>query len=137
MRIGDLPDLNSPRTQSRSRLTSCQDCWSTKRAEENLLVLVTVNGKGRITILTQVFCDIVCDTLGSNEDDDLAVLRGDFVEVLEKFSPLLEVSADLNDLRDIGVGGKFHGADIDLDHVTKEVLGATQIQLLGRSTKSR
>jgi hypothetical protein len=86
------------------------------------LFFVTMNGKGGPTILTKVLGDIVCDTLCGNEDEDLGILCADLVEVLDELVALFEVTANLNDLLNIWVSSELHGANVDLNHVTKEIL---------------
>ena len=81
-----------------------------------------MDGKGGPAILTEVFGDIVRYTLSGNEDENLGILCTDLVEVLDELVSLFEVAANLDDLLDIGVSGELHGADVDLDRVSQEIL---------------
>ena len=72
--------------------------------------------------MTEVFGDIVRYTLSGNEDENLGILCADLVEVLDELVSLFKVAANLDDLLDIGVSGELHGADVDLDRVTQEIL---------------
>lgn len=95
-----------------------------------LLLLVSVNGKRGPSILSEVLGDVVGDSLGGGEDDDLGVLVRDGVKVLDELASLLEVSADLDDLGDVVVGGELHGSNVDLDGVLEEI-GSESLNLLG------
>lgn len=119
--MGDRPALNSPRTQSRSRLSNSQQSQDTTNAQ-NVLFLVTVDSQRRPAILAQVLGDIIGDTLGGDENQHFGVLSADLVEVLDELVALLEITADLNDLLDIRVGGQLHGTDVDLNGISKEIL---------------
>lgn len=72
--------------------------------------------------MAEVFSDVVCNTFGGDEDEDLGVLRADLIEVLDELVPLFEITADFDDLLDVGVGGEFHGTNVDLEGVPEEVL---------------
>ena len=89
-----------------------------------------MDSERRPSVLSKVLGDIVGDSLGSGEDDDLSVLVGDGIEVLDELSSLLEVGADLDELLDVVVGGELHGSDVDLDGVGKEI-GSESLNLLG------
>ena len=86
-----------------------------------------MNGQGRPAILAQVLRDVVCDALGTYEDQDLSIFLTNLVQVLDEFRTLFKVAADLNNLLDIMIGGKFCGADIDLNKVFQEIL----IEIIG------
>jgi hypothetical protein len=73
-----------------------------------LLRLVTVDSQRRPSILSQEFGKVVGDSLGTNENQNLAVLLGNLIEVLDKLVSLLKVSADFDDLLDVVVGGQVH-----------------------------
>ena len=95
-----------------------------------LLLLVTVDGERGPSVLSEVLCDVVGDSLGGGEDDDLGVLVRDGVEVLDELASLLKVGADLNELLDVVVGGELHRSNVDLDRVLEEV-GSESLDLLG------
>jgi hypothetical protein len=50
--------------------------------------------------------------------------------VLDKLRPLVKVAADLDDLRDVVVGGQLHRANVDLDEVVEEVLNTNKTYLV-------
>ena len=79
-----------------------------------------MDGQRGPPILTEILCDVVRNTLGADEDEDLGVLLGDLLEVLDKLSPLLEVADDLDNLLDVVVGSELHGTDVDLDEVLQK-----------------
>ena len=81
-----------------------------------------MNGEGRPTILTQILSDIVRYPLRADEDKDLSILLADLVEMLNELGALFEVTADFDELFDVVIGTKLHGANIDLDEVLQEVL---------------
>lgn len=89
-----------------------------------------MDSERRPPVLPEVLGEVIGNSLGSSEDDDLGVLLGDGVEVLDKLSSLLEVGADLNELLDVVVSGELHGSDVDLDGVRKEI-GSESLDLLG------
>lgn len=121
--MGERPALNSPKTQSRSRLfRSHQDQRKILRERWYALLLVSVDGQRGPPILTEILCDVVRNTLGADEDEDLGVLLGDLLEVLDELGPLLEVAHDLDNLLDVVVRSKLHGTNVDLDEVLQEIL---------------
>ena len=81
-----------------------------------------MDGKCRPAILTKVLGNVVRDTLGADEDEHLGVLLADLLEVLDKLRPLLEVTDDVDNLRDVVVRGQLHRTDVDLDEVLEEIL---------------
>ena len=93
--------------------------WSRK---VYLLLLVSVDGQGRPSILPEVFGDIVGNTLSTDEDEDLGILLTNLIKVLDELRPLLEVADDLNDLLNVVVRGEFHRANVNLDEILQEVL---------------
>ncbi len=95
-----------------------------------LLLLVTVDGECRPAVLTEVLGDVVGDTLGAGEDDNLAVLLRDGFKVTDELALLLKLGADLDDLLDVVVGSKLGGTDVDLSVVVQEVTSET-LDLLG------
>ena len=95
-----------------------------------LLLLVSVDRERGPAVLSEVLGNIVGDSLGGGEDDDLCVLVRDGVEVLDELSSLLKVGADLDELLDVVVGGQLHRSDVDLDRVLEEV-GRESLDLLG------
>ena len=87
-----------------------------------VLLLVSVDGQRRPSILTEILRNVVRNTLSTDEDQHLRMLLADLVEVLDELRPLLKVADDLDDLLDVVVGSELHGADVDLDEVLQEVL---------------
>ena len=88
-----------------------------------------MDGQRWPSVLTEVLGDVVGDTLRAHEDEDLGVFLRDLFEVLAELRPLLKVTYDLNDLLDVVVRGKLHGADVDLDEVLQEVLHDTPMSM--------
>jgi hypothetical protein len=88
----------------------------------------------RPSILTEESGDLVGNALGTCEDQDLVLLVAhDGLEMLGHAVALLEVCANLNDLLNAVVGGKLHGADVDLDEVLL-VVGSQLADILGPSS---
>ena len=128
--MGERPALNSPKTQSRSRLfRSHQDQRKILRERWYALLLVSVDGQCRPSILTEVLRDVVRDTLSTDKDEHLRVLLADLIEVLDELATLLKVTHDLNDLLNVVVRCKLHRTDVDLDEVLEEVLWRANSQL--------
>jgi hypothetical protein len=90
-----------------------------------LLGFVTVNSQRGPSVLPQELGEVVRDTLGAHEDENLCVLLTDLIEVLDELSTLFKVGAHLDVLSDVVVGGEVHGTDVDLDKVVLEVHGET------------
>lgn len=108
MRIGEQPALNSPRTQSRSRLSVMISKRDIKKCGKgNALFFVSVNIQCRPSILTKVLCDIICNMFCRYKDEDLHVFGTNLIEVLDQFCTFLKVAAHFNDLLDIMVGSEF------------------------------
>ncbi|KAI3481231.1 hypothetical protein L1887_56447 [Cichorium endivia] len=84
----------------------------------------------RPAVLAEVLGEVVGDALGAGEDDDLAVLLRDGLEVADKLALLLKLGANLDDLLDVVVCGELGGANVDLGKVVEEVAGKT-LHLLG------
>lgn len=122
IRMGERPALNSPRTQSRSRLHDSQRKPATRKRGKNELFLVTVNGQGRPALLTKVFGNLIGNTFCANEDENFCVLGADLVQVLLHLTTLLKVAYDFDNLRDVVVGSELHGTNVALDHVCQEIL---------------
>ena len=98
-----------------------------------VLLLVTVDGKGWPAILAKEAGDVVGDTLGAGEDENLAgLVLHDLLNVPEHLVALLELGNDLDLLGDAVVGGKLHGTDGDLDPVGL-VISRKLTDLLGPS----
>lgn len=74
------------------------------------------------SILAEEAGNLICDTLGAGEDQDLvgAGLH-DLLEVPSHPVALLEVGHDFDDLVDPVVSRQVHRADVDLDVVVQEV----------------
>lgn len=89
-----------------------------------------MNRQSGPAILPQVLGQIVRNPLGSNKDQDLGVLLTDHVQVLDQFSSLLKVGADLDELGNVVVHFEFHGTDVDLNKVVLEV-GSETLYVLG------
>lgn len=98
--------------------------------------LVTVDSKGRPAVHPQELGQIIGDSLGSNEDKDLAVLLRDLFQVAEKLASLVKVSADFDMLGNIVVGSKVKRTNVNLDKVVEEVHGET-LDLLGPSGREQ
>jgi hypothetical protein len=101
-----------------------------------LLSLVTVNSKRGPAVLTQELGEVVGDSLGTDEDEDLAVFLGNLVEVLDKLGSLFKVSADLDHLLDVVVGSQIHGSNVDLNVVVQEVHGKS-LDFLGPRSREQ
>ena len=99
-----------------------------------MLLLVTVNSKCGPAVLSEVFSEIVCNTLCADENEDLAVLLGNHLEMLDELASLLEFRADLDHLGDVGVGGKIERSDGDLHEVVQVVVGES-LNLLGPGSR--
>jgi len=120
IKIGERPALNSPRTQSRSRLKRVG--LALTHIANDSLFFVSVYRQSGPTVLPQIFRDVVSNPFGPYEDQDLCIFSADLIQVLDQFGPLLEIAADLNDLLDVVVGSQLHGTNVDLDHILQEVL---------------
>lgn len=98
-----------------------------------VLLLVAVNRKCGPAILAKETGDVVGDTLGASENQNLAgLVLHDLLNVLEHLVALLELGDDLDLLGDAVVGGKLHGTNSDLDPVGL-VVGRELTDLLGPS----
>lgn len=86
------------------------------------LLLVTVNGECRPTILTKILGNVVCHTLRADENQDLGILTTDHVKMLQQLIALLMLGADLNVLLNIMISRQVERTDIDLDEVGQEIL---------------
>lgn len=62
-----------------------------------------MNGERWPSILSEVLGQVVSDSLGSDEDEDLGGFGRDLLEVLDELSSLLKVGADLDNLGDVQV----------------------------------
>ena len=121
--------MNSLKTQSRSRLTKVSTTLANALNMLHLLLLVSMDGQCRPSILTEVLRDVVRDTLSTDKDEHLRVLLADLIEVLDELATLLKVTHDLNDLLNVVVRCKLHRTDVDLDEVLEEVLWRAYSQL--------
>lgn len=95
-----------------------------------------MNSKRGPAVLTQELGEVIGDSLGTDEDKDLAVFLGDLVEMLDKLGSLFKVSADLDHLLDVVVGSQVHGSDVDLNEVVQEVHGKS-LDFLGPSGREQ
>lgn len=85
-----------------------------------------MDGKCRPAILAEESGDLVGDTLGAGEDQALVLVIGsihDLLEMLDHLVTLLGLVNNLDNLGDTMVGRKLQRANVDLDHVGKEVAG--------------
>lgn len=87
-----------------------------------VLLLVTVNSKSGPSVLTKVFCNIVCDSLRPDENEHLRVFLAHLIQMLDQLSALLKVAANFDNLLDVMIRCQLHRADIDLNEVLQEVL---------------
>lgn len=87
--------------------------------------------KRRPAVLAEEAGNLICDTLGTSENDALvgAVLH-DLLKVLDHLVTLLKVGDDLDNLCDAVVGGEIGGADVDLNVVVEEI-GSELTDILG------
>jgi len=86
------------------------------------LFFVSVDGQCWPAVLTKVFGNIICNSLGSNENENFGVFGTDLIKVLDQFITLFEVTADVNNLLDVMICRKLHGTDVDLNHILQEIL---------------
>lgn len=85
------------------------------------------------SVLAKETGDLVSDTLGADEDENLVLLVvHHLLEVLDHAITLLALVDDLDNLGNAVVGSQVHGTDVDLDEVGKEV-GRKSANLLGPS----
>ena len=108
-------------------LSDCQFCFSDLGIDNSL---VTVDGECWPTVGSEVFGEVIGNSLGTDEDEDLGVLARDLLEVLEEPVPLVVLGDNLDDLLDIVVGSQLEGSNVDLDKVVLEILGES-LNLLG------
>ena len=73
-------------------------------------------------VLTEVFGNVVRNSLGGNENKDFGILSANLVKVFDQFVALLKIAADVNNLLNVMVGSQLHGANVDLDHVLEKIL---------------
>lgn len=100
-----------------------------------VLLLVTVDRERGPAVLAEEAGDVVGDTLGASEDQNLAgLVLHDLLNVLEHLVALLELGNDLDLLSDAVVGGKLHGTNSNLDPVGL-VVGCELADLLGPSSR--
>jgi len=104
--------------------------------EESAHLLVTVDGERGPAIRSQVLGELIGDSLGADEDDNLAVLLRDSFEVLEELATLVKLGADFDVLSDVVVRRQVKGSDVDLDEVVLEVHSET-LNLLGPSSREQ
>ena len=93
-----------------------------------------MDGKCWPSIGSEVFGEIIGNSLGTNEDEDLGVLARDLLEVLEEPVSLVVFGNNLDDLLDIVVGSQLEGTNVDLDKVVLEILGES-LNLLGPGSR--
>ena len=79
---------------------------------------------------SKVFGEVIGNSLGTDEDEDLGVLARDLLEVLEESVSLVVLGNNLDDLLDIVVGSQLERTNVDLDKVVLEILGES-LNLLG------
>lgn len=100
----------------------------TKSLTAYLLFLVSMDSERRPSVLPKVFCYLVRNPFGSNKNQDLCVFCADLVEMLYQFRSLLKVAANFHNLTDVVVRSEFHRANVNLDHVSKEILHGRQYE---------
>ncbi len=81
-----------------------------------------MNGECWPTVLTKVFCDLVCDPLGADKDENLSVLSADDIKMFDQLGAFLKVAADFDDLGNVMVRCELHRTNVDLDKVFQEIL---------------
>ena len=89
---------------------------------QDLLLFISMNSKGRPALLTKIFCNIVRNSLSGDKNKDLRIFCANLIKVFDQLVALFEVAANFNDLLDVVVCGQLHRTDIDLYHIPKEVL---------------
>jgi hypothetical protein len=89
-----------------------------------------VDGKCWPSVGSEVFGEVIGNSLGTNENEDLGILARDLLEVLEEPVSLVVLGNNLDDLLDIVVGGQLERTNVDLDKVVLEILGES-LDLLG------
>jgi len=89
-----------------------------------------VDGECRPAVGSEVFGEVIGNSLGTNENEDLGVLARDLLEVLEEPVSLVVLGNNLDDLLDIVVGSQLERTNVDLDEVVLEILGES-LDLLG------
>lgn len=104
IKIGERPALNSPRTQSRSRLRKSH-LDANSDSKHDPLFFVSVYRQSGPTILPQIFRDIISNPFSPYKNQDFGIFRADLIQVLDQFRPLLEIAADLDDLLDVMIRG--------------------------------
>ena len=80
--------------------------------------------------MPKVLGNVVGHPLRPDEDKYFSILLADLVEVLDELIPLLEITADFNNLGDVVVSSELHGANIDLNEIAQEVLYRHEIKML-------
>lgn len=91
-----------------------------------------MNSQGRPAILTQIFGDVIRNTLRTNEDQHFRVFLADLVQVLDELRALLEVTANFDNLLDVVVGRQLSRADVDLNEILQEILDDKEMSSLRR-----
>jgi hypothetical protein len=51
--------------------------------ENHKLFFITMDRKSGPTVLTKVLGDVICYTFGTDEDEDLGILRANVIQVLD------------------------------------------------------
>jgi hypothetical protein len=93
-----------------------------------------VDGKCWPSVGSEVFGEVIGNSLGTNENEDLGILARDLLEVLEEPVSLVVLGNNLDDLLDIVVGGQLERTNVDLDKVVLEILGES-LNLLGPGSR--
>ena len=88
----------------------------------NVLLLVAMDSKSRPTVLAKILGDIVRNSLGTDEDENLGVFLADLIQVLDELRSLLEIAANFYDLLNVVVGSKLSRTNVDLDEIFQEIL---------------
>jgi hypothetical protein len=63
-----------------------------------------MDSQGWPSIRTKIFCYIVGNAFGANEDENFSIFSTDLIKVLNQFGSFLEIAADFNNLLDIVIG---------------------------------
>jgi len=84
-------------------------------------LLVTVDSQSGPAFRPEELGEVIGDSLGADEDDDLGVLFRDLVEVSDKLVSLAVGGSDLDVLGNVVVGRQLHGSNVDLNEVVLEV----------------
>jgi hypothetical protein len=74
----------------------------------DVLFFIAVNCQCRPPVLAQILGQVVGDSLRSGEDQNLAILLADLVQMFNELASLLKIGTDFNYLSDIVIGCQIH-----------------------------